>query len=185
MENSSGVQWKTSDLKAMFNGTLHGTYKHILEALQCVCSPNDGHALPEDSQGNITESVKRFVVLTEDLQLDVICDDLTKMVNVAVSCVNFVLNFFFLVFYFMLKYWISIQGDLVTCDGSENPNLCTDLGAHLKHIYSLLEPLQIFSEGLLDDFLVIHRSVCFFFNISEFGLGLNFRLSNTFLMSAS
>lgn len=57
---------------------------------------------------------------------------------------------------------ISIQGDMVTCNGSENPNLYNVLGAHLKHLYLLLEPLQIFSKGLLDDFLEIHRSVCFF-----------------------
>lgn len=51
---------------------------------------------------------------------------------------------------------------MVTCNSIQNSNLCTVLGAHLKHLYLLLEPLQIFSEGLLDDFLVIHRSVCFF-----------------------
>ncbi|KAL8100236.1 hypothetical protein AgCh_032471 [Apium graveolens] len=133
VENSSCVQRETADLKAMFSGTLDGTYKHILKALKFVCSSNDGNALPEEPPESITASVKRFVVLTEDLQLHVICDDLTKMVNIA--------------------------GDLVACDSSENPNLCNVLGAHLKHMYALLEPLQIFSKGLLDDFLVIHRSV--------------------------
>lgn len=91
-ENSSSVQWKISDLKAMFRGTLDETYKHILKALQCLCSSSDGHALPEESGGNITVSVKRFVALTENLQLNVICDDLTKMVNIAVSCINFSLH---------------------------------------------------------------------------------------------
>nr|XP_017246046.1 PREDICTED: midasin isoform X2 [Daucus carota subsp. sativus] len=133
LESSSGIQWKTSDLEAMFGETLDQICKHIRKALQCVSSSSDGHALPEESQGNITGSVKKFVVLSENLQLDAICDELTKMVNIA--------------------------GDMVTCNSIQNSNLCTVLGAHLKHLYLLLEPLQIFSEGLLDDFLVIHRSV--------------------------
>lgn len=93
--NNMGNSRSASDLIAIFSGTLDGTYKNILKALQCVCSSSDGHALPEESPGNITVSAKRFVALTENLQLDVICDDLTKMVNIAVSCINFALYYIF------------------------------------------------------------------------------------------
>lgn len=94
LESSSGIQWKTSDLEAMFGETLDQICKHIRKALQCVCSSSDGHALPEESQGNITGSVKKFVVLAENLQLDAICDELTKMVNIAVSRIYFALYTF-------------------------------------------------------------------------------------------
>lgn len=88
VENSGSVQCKTSDLEKTFSENLDGTYKRILKALLCVCSSSDGHALPEESPGNITVAVKRFVMLAEKLQLYAICDDLTKMVNIAVSYIN-------------------------------------------------------------------------------------------------
>lgn len=48
---------------------------------------------------------------------------------------------------------------MVNSNEIENHNLNFVLGAHLKHLYSLLDALQIFADGLLRDFLAMHRSV--------------------------
>lgn len=63
----------------------------------------------------------------------------------------------------MLNYLIcTAQGEMVNCNDNENPNLQFVLGARLKHLYLLLDPLQIFSDSLLHDFLAMHRSVSWF-----------------------
>lgn len=50
--------------------------------------------------------------------------------------------------------WV-VQGDIVNHNGCENASL----GAHLQHLYSLLDPILTYGHGLLLDFLVMHRTV--------------------------
>lgn len=81
-----------------------------------------GHTLLEESPGNINIWINSFMSNIANLQLEAICDDLIKIINFA--------------------------GEMVNCNDNENPNLHFVLGAHLMHLYSLLDPLQIFSDSL-------------------------------------
>ncbi|CAK9179916.1 unnamed protein product [Ilex paraguariensis] len=68
-----------------------------------------------------------------NLRLSLICDELGNTIQFAV--------------------------DLVNHYGSANPSLCFLVGSHLKHLYSLLDLILTYSNALLHDFLVMHRTV--------------------------
>lgn len=91
MENLKDSRRKTSGLEARFGETLTRTYKRIMDAVQSVCSLSGGHTLLEESPGNISIWINRFMSNVANLQLEAICDDLIKTINFAVSCNNFLI----------------------------------------------------------------------------------------------
>ena len=52
-----------------------------------------------------------------------------------------------------------IQGKLLNCYGNKIPSLCFKVETYFKHLYQLLDLVLAFSDGLLRDFLDVHKKV--------------------------
>lgn len=87
-----------NDFESDFDNALKETYKHISGVLQSIGSLSCDSALNEESLKNIKEWKTLFEKDTELLQLDLICEDVMRTIQCAVS--SFIFNF--LLFFFQL-----------------------------------------------------------------------------------
>lgn len=51
------------------------------------------------------------------------------------------------------------QGKLLNYYGNKIPGLCFKIETYFKHLYQLLDLVLVFSDGLLHDFLDVHKKV--------------------------
>ena len=57
------------------------------------------------------------------------------------------------------------QGKLLNHSGNKIPSLCFQVETYFKHLYQLLDLVSGFSDGLLHDFLDVHKKVISHLNI--------------------
>ncbi|CBI35900.3 unnamed protein product, partial [Vitis vinifera] len=122
-----------SELEAGFSGAFERTLKHIMDAFQKLGPLNNTCALSEWSSDNITSWKVLFESYVMNLQLDSICDELHKTIFYA--------------------------GKLLNHSGNKIPSLCFQVETYFKHLYQLLDLVSGFSDGLLHDFLDVHKKV--------------------------
>ncbi|KAI8548546.1 hypothetical protein RHMOL_Rhmol07G0280600 [Rhododendron molle] len=119
-------------LEAGFSEAVKETYKHIVEVFHSIGTWNSGDTFAVESLGKITLWKVFFETRVVNLKLDVICDAVVKAIDFAVKLVN---------------------------DCNETPHLSVHIGAHMKHLHSLVDLVLAFGQNLLHDFLVVHRMV--------------------------
>uniref|UniRef100_A0A7N0T9Y0 VWFA domain-containing protein n=1 Tax=Kalanchoe fedtschenkoi TaxID=63787 RepID=A0A7N0T9Y0_KALFE len=123
-----------SELYAKFHGSLKKSLEHAaVTTLALGCSQNDDH-LSEESLGNIPSWTALFNSYTSKLQLEGLCDNLLSTVVYA--------------------------GELVKHGENGSSSLTSELGKKLKMLEQLLDKILQFSDGLLQDFLAMHKTVC-------------------------
>ncbi|KAF7135896.1 hypothetical protein RHSIM_Rhsim08G0236800 [Rhododendron simsii] len=132
-ENSTDCHAETvCTLEAGFSEAVKETYKHIVEAFHSIGTWNSIDTFSVESLGNITLWKALFETYVVNLRLDIISDAVVKAIDFAVKLVN---------------------------DCNESPHLTVLVGAHIKHLYSLVDSVLNFGQSLLHDFLVVHRMV--------------------------
>ncbi|XP_058222016.1 midasin-like isoform X2 [Rhododendron vialii] len=132
-ENDTNCRAETvRALEAGFSEAVKETYKHIVEVFHSIGTWNSGDTFSVESLGKITLWKVFFETRVVNLKLDVICDAVVKAIDFAVKLVN---------------------------DCNESPHLSVHVGAHLKHLHSLVDLVLAFGQNLLHDFLVVHRMV--------------------------
>ncbi|KAG5541983.1 hypothetical protein RHGRI_021724 [Rhododendron griersonianum] len=135
-ENDTNCRAETvRALEAGFSEAVKETYKHIVEVFHSIGTWNSGDTFSVESLGKITLWKVFFETHVVNLKLDVICDAVVKAIDFAVKLVN---------------------------DCNETPHLSVHIGAHMKHLHSLVDLVLAFGQNLLHDFLVVHRMVCNF-----------------------
>ncbi|OVA06149.1 von Willebrand factor [Macleaya cordata] len=123
-----------TNLEVAFAESVKETFKQIIEAFQKLGSGSSGCTLSEDSSsGNITLWKVLFESCLLDLQLDLICEKLNKTIKLGV--------------------------DLIDNAGHSSPSLCLQVQRHLKHLHVLIDLLLTFGDGVLLEFLAMHRTV--------------------------
>ncbi|XP_073126022.1 midasin isoform X2 [Henckelia pumila] len=123
-----------TELESDFNDALKGTCKNVLDVFQGVASLKCDSALTEESLIDMKKWKTLFEKDTELLQLDLICDNVTKTTKSAVGLLN-------------------------SC-GDGDWSVTSTLFRHLGHLYALLKAILAFGDNLLHDFLGIHSMVC-------------------------
>ncbi|KAF7137371.1 hypothetical protein RHSIM_Rhsim07G0217300 [Rhododendron simsii] len=132
-ENDTNCRAETVHaLEAGFSEAVKETYKHIVEVFHSIGTWNSGDTFSVESLGKITLWKVFFETHVVNLKLDVICDAVVKAIDFAVKLVN-------------------------NCN--ESPHLSVHVGAHMKHLHSLVDLVLAFGQNLLHDFLVVHRMV--------------------------
>ncbi|KAG5541973.1 hypothetical protein RHGRI_021715 [Rhododendron griersonianum] len=132
-ENDTNCRAETvRALEAGFSEAVKETYKHIVEVFHSIGTWNSGDTFSVESLGKITPWKVFFETHVVNLKLDVICDAVVKAIDFAVKLVN---------------------------DCNETPHLSVHIGAHMKHLHSLVDLVLAFGQNLLHDFLVVHRMV--------------------------
>ncbi|KAI3759776.1 hypothetical protein L6452_07827 [Arctium lappa] len=121
-----------SKAEAAFSESLRKTFKHVVDGFDRVNLMNNGIDTSEDNLGNINTWQFLFASRVENLQLHTVHDELVKTLDFA--------------------------GELMNLYGNEETSLCF-VEAQLKHLYSLLDLLMTFGNGLLNDFMVVHRTL--------------------------
>ncbi|KAG0489307.1 hypothetical protein HPP92_008118 [Vanilla planifolia] len=116
-------------LNAEFVEAFKCTNQAIVEVLGRIDFTSQDHA----NGGNITSWTELFVSFISNLHLDQIYDSLPKAVNAAKNLMNYA--------------------------GFQKPELCSQIGVQLKNLHLLLEPLLEFAEGVLLEFLDVHRTI--------------------------
>lgn len=148
-----------NELESDFDDALKETYKHILSICQSIGSLNYDFALIEESVKNIKEWKILFEKDTEHLQLDLICEDVIRTIQCAVS--PFIINF---PLYFPSMNLIDLlifsppQGELLNYCGEKNPGI-SSVFTQLRQLYVLLDMILAFGDNLMQDFLVMHSMV--------------------------
>ncbi|KAF8388344.1 hypothetical protein HHK36_027010 [Tetracentron sinense] len=122
-----------TELEAAFAESFQKTFKQILQAFEKLGSLSNGHTHSEDSLGNVTSWKMLFESRVVNLQLDPICEELANTIVYA--------------------------GKLVNYAGHVNPELCSQVGTYVKHLPMLLDLILNFGDGLLKEFLAMHRTV--------------------------
>ncbi|GJX57623.1 hypothetical protein Tco_0287520 [Tanacetum coccineum] len=135
MNQSGNIQdtYNISETKARFTESLRKTCKHIVDGFKGVESVNDKYDPLEDYLSNINTLRILFASRVENLQLNIVHDELVKTLNFVVK--------------------------LTSLYGSEKISL-SHVEAQLKYLYSLLDLMITFGNGLLSDFMVAHRTLC-------------------------
>ncbi|XP_043707635.1 midasin [Telopea speciosissima] len=118
------------ELDAAFAESFKKTYKMIMEAFEKL---GNGYIHSEGSTGSLTLWKTLFESLTITLQLDLICDEVAKTISYA--------------------------GKLVNHAGYRDPNLCSQVGMYFNHLHGFLDLICGFGDGLLLQFLTMHRAV--------------------------
>ncbi|KAL3632042.1 hypothetical protein CASFOL_025026 [Castilleja foliolosa] len=121
-----------NELQCDFNVALKGIYEHILSTFENVRSLNYDFALTEDSLKNMKQWKTLFHKDIEHLQLDLICEDVLRIIQSA--------------------------GDLLNYSG-DNSSCIRSVCIELKNMYALLEMILAFGDHLLKDLLFIHSMV--------------------------
>ncbi|KAD4889375.1 hypothetical protein E3N88_21448 [Mikania micrantha] len=121
-----------SRAEVRFTENLRKTCKQILDGFDHVNSFNNRTSLSDDSLENITEWQSLFASRVEGLKLVTIHEELVKTLTFA--------------------------GELMDLYGNEETSLGL-VEAQLKHMYSLLELIVDFGNGLLDDFMMAHSTL--------------------------
>ncbi|KAK3037952.1 hypothetical protein RJ639_030657 [Escallonia herrerae] len=121
-----------STLQVRFDEALGAMYSRIV-GVYCRVGSWSGRALSDKSFENIPVWKDRFDSNVADLQLDAIRDELIETTQSA--------------------------GEMVGHNSYGNPSLCSLVGAHIKHLHSLVDPILTLSDSLLHDFVVISRKV--------------------------
>ncbi|XP_023760194.1 midasin [Lactuca sativa] len=121
-----------SKAEAEFTESLRKTCKHIVDGFDRVNSVNNKLDSTEDYLGNINTWQTLFASRVENLQLNSIHDELVKTLEFA--------------------------GRLMDLYGNGETNVCI-VEAQLKHLYSLLDLMITFGNGLLKDFMVANRTL--------------------------
>ncbi|KAI3766421.1 hypothetical protein L2E82_16478 [Cichorium intybus] len=121
-----------SKAEAEFTESLRKACKHIVDGFDRVNSVNNKLDSTEDYLGNITTWQTLFASRVENLQLNTIHEELVKTLEFA--------------------------GRLMELYGNEETSVCL-VEAQLKHLYSLLDLMITFCNGLLNDFMVAHRTL--------------------------
>ncbi|XP_071901315.1 midasin-like isoform X1 [Coffea arabica] len=106
-------------------------YRSISDAFHVMLSQKNGPVFGEESPSNISEWKSFFEADTQRLKLDFICDKLVQITNNAGEQLNH----------------------------CSKTNTCSLFQAHLRILYSLLNVILAFGDGLLHDFLNMHRMV--------------------------
>lgn len=114
-----------------FQDLLEEIYRSILDAFHVMLSRKNGPAFGEESPSNISEWKSFFEADTRRLKLDFICDKLVGITNNAGELLNH-------------------------CSKTKT---CSLFQEHLRILYSLLNVILAFGDGLLHDFLKMHRMV--------------------------
>ncbi|KAJ9568543.1 hypothetical protein OSB04_004509 [Centaurea solstitialis] len=121
-----------SKAEAAFGESLKTTCKLVVDGFNRVNLMNSRLDTSEDNLGNINTWQSLFTSRVENLQLHTVHDELVKTLNSA--------------------------GELMNLYGNEETSLCL-VEAQLKHLYSLLDLLITFGNGLLNDFMAVHRTL--------------------------
>ncbi|KAK6125035.1 hypothetical protein DH2020_041213 [Rehmannia glutinosa] len=121
-----------NELETDFHVALKGIYKHILGTFENVRSLNYDFALTEESLKNMKQWKNLFEEDIEHLQLDVICEDVLRIIQSAGELLNY-------------------SGDNNSCISS----VCVEL----KNVHVLLDMILSFGDNLLQDILAIHSMV--------------------------
>ncbi|XP_076884991.1 midasin-like [Bidens hawaiensis] len=121
-----------SRAEVLFTESFRKTCKHIVDAFDQVNSVNNRVDRSEDYLGNIATWQILFASRVESLQLHSIHDELVETLNFA--------------------------GKLIDLYGNKETSIVL-VEAQLKHLYSLLDLLINFGNGLLNDFMVAHSTL--------------------------
>ncbi|GFQ03816.1 midasin [Phtheirospermum japonicum] len=121
-----------NELECDFNVALKGIYEHIIRAFENVRSLNYDSALTEESLKNMKQWKILFEKDIEHLQLDLICEDVLKIIQSAGDFLNY---------------------------GGDNNSCISSVCIELKNVYVLLEMILSFGDNLLQDLLFIHSMV--------------------------
>ncbi|PWA97505.1 hypothetical protein CTI12_AA028730 [Artemisia annua] len=121
-----------SKTEARFTESLRKTCKHIVDGFEGVNSENNKLDSSEDYFSNIKTWQETFDSRVTNLQLDTVHDELVKTLDFA--------------------------GELTSLYGSQETSL-RHVEAQLKYLYSLLDLMITFGNGLLSDFMVAHRTL--------------------------
>lgn len=179
----------SAELENDFFAALKEVYNCVMNAFPGVFLLENGPAFSEESLRSISEWRRIFDSDVQHLKLDLICDKLMKTTSFAVSCVILrfkqILKVEFLPFLVQSLQSCLKQGELLNYYINSNPSLCSLIGAHLRHLWSLLDVILAFSDNLLHDFLTMHRIVSSFPNssLSVFSKGSCLSLSMLFFHS--
>lgn len=118
----------TTALQAEFYNALEKSYRAIIETLKGLVTLKNGRA-PLDGV-NINDLKTLLESATRHLQSD-LSDQLVNTIRLG--------------------------GELLNLHSSRNANSYSDVRAHVENLYSLLDVIIAFGDGLLHDFLIMHR----------------------------
>ncbi|KAI5422495.1 hypothetical protein KIW84_045799 [Lathyrus oleraceus] len=116
---------------ARFDEALKSTYQHIASVLENLCAPVDEESMDGELEINIGEC--KFHPFVSNLKLDMLCDDLFKIITFGEKLVN-------------------------CCDDKISSYSCK-VGAHFQNLHMLVGLILKFSDELLKNFFALHRSV--------------------------
>ncbi|CAM8907839.1 unnamed protein product [Rhodiola kirilowii] len=138
LEISDSVEKSCSESYSELYAKFHGSFKKSLElaaatTLALGYSQNEDH-LSEEFLCSIPSWTALFDSYTNKLQLEGLCDNLFKTIGYA--------------------------GELVKHHENDCTSLTFELGKNLNMLEQLTDKILKFSDGLLRDFLTMHKTVC-------------------------
>ncbi|KAH0683557.1 hypothetical protein KY289_021309 [Solanum tuberosum] len=122
----------TTALQAEFDNALVKTYRSIIETLKGLVTLKNGRAPPDGV------NINALKILLESATRHLQSDLSDQLVNT-----------------------IHLGGELLNRYSARNANAYSDVRAHVENMYSLLDVIIAFGDGLLHDFLFMHRMVRF------------------------
>ncbi|XP_049392138.1 midasin isoform X1 [Solanum stenotomum] len=118
----------TTALQAEFDNALVKTYRSIIETLKGLVTLKNGRAPPDGV------NINALKILLESATRHLQSDLSDQLVNT-----------------------IHLGGELLNRYSAGNANAYSDVRAHVENMYSLLDVIIAFGDGLLHDFLIMHR----------------------------
>ncbi|KAG5612477.1 hypothetical protein H5410_023758 [Solanum commersonii] len=118
----------TTALQAEFDNALVKTYRSIIETLKGLVTLKNGRAPPDGV------NINALKILLESATRHLQSDLSDQLVNA-----------------------IHLGGELLNRYSAGNANAYSDVRAHVENMYSLLDVIIAFGDGLLHDFLIMHR----------------------------
>ncbi|KAI3964519.1 hypothetical protein MKW92_001685 [Papaver armeniacum] len=130
---NSGSLETITNLESAFAESVKKTLEQINEAVQKLGSVS-GSILSEDSpHGNITLWRVLFESSLVNLRLDLICEKLGESIRLGV--------------------------ELIDNAGEKKPSVCSQVQTYLRQLHVLINLLLTFGDGILLEFLAMHRTV--------------------------
>ncbi|KAL5755634.1 hypothetical protein ACOSQ2_020380 [Xanthoceras sorbifolium] len=132
-EETSYCNGNYSEFEALFGGALSRTCENIMDMLQKLGSLSNAHAVSEKSLGSVTSWESIFKSCVGNLTINQLKAQLLETITYAEK--------------------------LVDNSGGRTPDLSTHIGAHFKHLHTLLDLLLSFGDSFLQDLLVLNKTV--------------------------
>ncbi|KAK1575506.1 hypothetical protein Q3G72_006073 [Acer saccharum] len=131
-QSTSYCNGNYSEFEALFGVALSKTCENIMDMLRELGSLSDSHTVSEDSLGSVTSWESIFKSSVGNLSFNQLKDQLLEIITYAEKLVN--------------------------NSGGRTPDLSFRIGAHFKHLHTLLDLLLSFGDSFLQDLLVLNKT---------------------------